>query len=869
MKINTIPNIALNIYTAPNKLRLLSAPIKNNQLLCMQLYIRVGSVHESKDERGYAHYLEHLLFKSTPQYPNNSLSSIAADIGAVLNAYTDFDTTCYYLTLPSEHLETGLKILSEMAIHADFSASDVRMERSIILEEIHQYEAEPEMSFVDYIQSNYFDQSPLKYPVLGNRTSLNKASHSKLMAFYKRHYRPQNAFLVVTGDYDDAELKLLFHQYFDCWRMSSEKRHEPVSILPDTFRIFRRTKNEQDMIAIALPELNESHPDSEALHIAIRYLAIGKASRLHKELVEREKICSSVKVSSLSGLFPGISVILSSPNGRNNKASIIRHFYNALQDILIEGVPNEDFRLVQKDIIHNWLYSFDGVENLANLIAAEEFNGDLARISNFGAYIESLNNDILIHAVRKHWDYSRLAVFIQNKNSTSDEIEQLCEAFSRQALPPLSPLSSSNALPSGTCQSASAEQMQSGLPQYHSYVLSNGLKLIYNYQPGRDICGFALSSPLSQLNETKPGLNYFSTALMLYGTQFRSHDEIMRLSREHGFNIRVLHHLDSTLYRGKCHESDLEIVLELLSEIIQQPKFDKSYLQMLKNAAIDSVRRERDYPVSVAYKAWFRKLFGVHNNLYSSTGDIQDIRQISLDDCEAWHHCWQLGQDFALCIVGSLQPSVVLDMVTERFSEGIPTLSIPQHRLCFNPGMFRKSISYKHLDQAIIHVGGFACPAKRIKENSAFHILAHILGGDLSSRLYDILREKMGLAYQTGFDFSSINDLGFWYAYAFCDSQQHKLCLDALLEILNDVVKDGIRAQELESAKNYLVAISRMDNESISFKASGIANLLSLGYDLDYYLQREERIRSCTLEELHQLAKSYLIPQNRQIHVLV
>jgi predicted Zn-dependent peptidase len=143
------------------------------------------------------------------------------------------------------------------------------------------------------------------------------------------------------------------------------------------------------------------------------------------------------------------------------------------------------------------------------------------------------------------------------------------------------------------------------------------------------------------------------------------------------------------------------------------------------------------------------------------------------------------------------------------------------------------------------------------------------LGGDLSSRLFNILREELGYAYQTGFDFSSIKDLGFWYAYAFSDSTEHLRCLKALQVILDDVVDAGITQTELDSAKNYLVAIARMDNESVSYKATGIANLISLGYDLQYYLNREERIKSTTLDTIRRLAAQYLAPDKRQINVLV
>lgn len=200
MKITDIPSQTLHEYTAQNQMRLLYAAVPENPLICLQLYIRTGSVHESSAQRGYAHFLEHLVFKNTARYPNNSLSLAASECGAVLNAYTDYDTTCFYLTLPSEMLDTGLEILSQMAVYSEFTTHDVEVEKSIIIEEIHQYEAEPEMDFIEYIQTKYFTDSPLRYPVLGDSRSIRMATREALVDFYRQHYVPQNAFLVATGD---------------------------------------------------------------------------------------------------------------------------------------------------------------------------------------------------------------------------------------------------------------------------------------------------------------------------------------------------------------------------------------------------------------------------------------------------------------------------------------------------------------------------------------------------------------------------------------------------------------------------------------------------------------------------------------------
>ncbi len=869
MKIDNRRRLGLREFTAPNGLRLLYAQDSSNPLICLQLYIKTGSVQEGHEEYGYAHFMEHLLFKSTKKYPDNSLSDKAAEIGAILNAYTDFDSTCFYLMLPKEKLDTGMELLSEMAFHADFDAEDVENEKRIIIEEIHQYAAEPEMDFIEYVQKNYFETSPLKRPVLGDIASIRSANLHKLNSFYRKHYVPENAFMVAVGDFDPETLQKALLRHFVAWPEQPLPQLSIEHLLPQKWRIFHRKKNGNELLAIALPELNESHPDSEALHIAIRYLAIGKSSLLHKVLVEREKLCSSVKVGSLSGILPGASAILISASRKGLDHKILKIFFDAWLQICNSVIPSDEFSLVKQDIIHNWLYSFAGVEHTANLIAAEEFNGDLSRIDGYGAYIESITAEYVLSAIRRHWKAQAMSLFYQSPKMISAKVQHLLDRVSKIRIP-------DPALRSDNFYTKSKHELEDNLrlcksssSEYHNFVLSNGLKLIYNYQPGQSICGYALSAPLSQLNESKTGLNYFASTMMLYGTQKHSHDQIMRLSRQHGFNIRVLHHLDSTLFRGKCSFEDLPVLLETLSEIIRQPVFDENYLKMLKISASDSLRRERDYPVSVAYKTWFHQLFGQGNNLYSATGKLKDIAAIDIDDCRSWHESWSLGPDFSLCIVGSMEPACLHDLCEQHFSESRQTGRIPQPLLKYSSSATRMRRVYRNLNQSIVHIGALACPASAHEENSAFHVLAHIMGGDISSRFYRVLREKYGYAYQTGFDFSSIRDLGYWYAYAFCDSSNHKKCLGAMRDLLRSVLQDGISPQELDLAKYYLISMSRFDNENASFKAASIANLISLDYDLDFYLNREERLSGIKLDQIQELAERYMQTQDQSTFVMV
>lgn len=830
-----------------NGFKLLAYQDNTNPIVCLQLYIKTGSVTELKSQKGYAHFLEHLLFKNTRKYPNNEITRIVPKLGAMINAYTDYDTTCYYLHIPAEQVDTGLEILAEMAIHARLNEEDIKVEKDIIVEEIRQYESDPETSFIEYIQNTYFIKSPLKNPVLGTEKSLKEATLRKLKHFFRIHYRPDNAFLVATGDFDLRVLQDSVAAQFSQWEPKSQSLSQVTTPFPErtTFQTYSRISKGHELLAFTLPELDEKHPDSEALHIAIRHFAIGKSSLLYKELVENKKLCTNVKVNSLSGLNPGISVIMLYPLNRRHIPAILSYFSKQLEVLMKHELDSENLQMIKNDILHSWVYSFEGVENLANLIAAEEFNGDLERVYTYGSYINSITSSQVSSALKKYWKNDYLALYHQGRS--------LCKAVQDFKLPQF--VNQTN------------QKSPTVLQAYHRYTFDNGLKLIYNYLPGKQICGFALSTKLSQLCESQPGVNYFTSLMMLYATQYRTHEDILRLTRKHGFNIRLIHHADSTTFRGKCHQEDLFKALDLLGEIVTKPKFDRSYLGFLKQAALDNLHREKDYPPGFAFRKWFEQVFGKHNNLFYAFGNASRVKAINMNTIENWHNEWLYAQQYALCIAGGIEPELLISSIENSFKFKAVTPEIQTLRPSYELSKPNYRLQRKAMDQAIIHIGGLGCSAQEIHENTAFHQLAQILGGDLSSRLFNILREKYGYAYQCGFDFVSYQDLGYWYAYAFCDASDYQACFKLMQEILDDILCNGVTEDELESAKNYLIGMSRFDQESVSFRASSISSLVALDYDLGFYLSREQRIKDVNADLVNSLAARWL--KDRWIHILV
>ena len=189
-----------------NNFKVIFAQDNTNPLICLQLYVRVGSAWENSDEAGFSHFTEHLVFKSTKKFPENSIMERVTFLGGSINAYTEYDTTCFYITLPSSFQKEGLEILSELALHADYNEYEFTQEKKVVIEEMKQFQNDPEDYFIEEIAEKYFKKNPYKYPIIGNLKNLQSATRKDLKNFYAKYYSPNNCFLVVSGDFDEEDI---------------------------------------------------------------------------------------------------------------------------------------------------------------------------------------------------------------------------------------------------------------------------------------------------------------------------------------------------------------------------------------------------------------------------------------------------------------------------------------------------------------------------------------------------------------------------------------------------------------------------------------------------------------------------------------
>lgn len=864
--------ISATDFTLHNGLKVISAIDNSNPIVCLQLHIKTGSVNETTQTSGYSHFIEHLTFKNTANFPYNKISEQVPLLGGMINAYTEFDSTCYYLMLPGEEIEQGLKILSDIAFRALFLEADIKIEKDIIIEEIKQYAYEPESGFIDWIQDSYFLDSPLKNPVLGTLKSVQSANLSKLKDFYNQHYRPYNCFLVASGCFKQDTLIKYVENHFSDWKQISIISQNIVKIAPpeqNGFRYINKIfKSNGDFLAFVLPELTETDNLSTAQLIIAKAFASGKQGRLHKRLVEKDKIALSIQLHSISGIYNGITIIQVLPRKSELIPDIVYAFYDEWLKVRQNFFTSADIELVKNELYYAWLYDFEYIESVAGSLASEELLDSYKELYTFPDKVTKVTANDFIQCLDKYWQIDYLAVCHQGKNTLPIKLQNnirklFTQDLGNHSLPAISTKITSDLYERFYNVVESHSRIQSS-NDFSEVTLDNGMRLLMRKVCNKPTIGLAITSALSQLseNEHQTGLNYLTSNLLLFGTQTRNFDEIQKECLVHGFNIKISHTLETTTIKGKCFPFSLEKMLALISEIIQSPLLPSDYFNIIRNAIIDINRREKQSPFSFAYNGWMNLFMGKNTNLNKPFGNITAISQIRLRHLQNWFDDYYSLPNFNLCVTGDIDFNKTADICNQYLTSKQHHNPVPEHMPRVNHSPVHTKLRKTASDQSNLIWGGWGCPSNDYESNTAFYVLCQILGGELASRFFYILREKYGYAYQSGFDFTSVRDLGFWTAFVICDKADYMAVRKLIREIFSDLRNNGVTAQELDSAKNHLKGMQRFDLESLCWQASAISILYALGYDYDYFLNREHRLDAVNRDILKQISETYMHPDN-------
>ncbi len=293
-----VPPMTLLQRTLPNGLQVVAQPGGASGSVSVQVWYRVGGKDDPVGRSGFAHLFEHLMFKRTKYLASEQFDRLTEDVGGNNNAFTAEDVTAYQEVVPSHHLERLLWAEAERMAHLDVDEANFKSERAVVEEEYRQRVlASPYGRLFEAIAPNAFELHPYKRPVIGSIDDLEAATLDDVRAFHATYYRPDNAVLIVTGDFKPDQLNAWVDRYF------GPLQHPASAIARVSVKEPQRTASRT--VALTGPNVPlpatlmlwqgppARHPDQAALKIAQALLSAGDSSRLNESLVYTQRVAQS------------------------------------------------------------------------------------------------------------------------------------------------------------------------------------------------------------------------------------------------------------------------------------------------------------------------------------------------------------------------------------------------------------------------------------------------------------------------------------------------------------------------------------------------------------------------------------------------
>ena len=365
-------------FKLENGLRVIVHQDKSTPLACINILYDVGSRDENPEQTGFAHLFEHLMFGGSINVAN--YDEPLQRVGGENNAFTTNDITNYYLTLPAENLETGFWLESDRMLSLAFSEKSLEVQRNVVIEEFKQrYLNQPYGDVWLLLRPLAYKVHPYKWDTIGKEIShIENAKMDDVKSFFNRFYNPQNAIMVVAGDVEIDNVKLLAEKWFSSIPKGNfEKRNLPVEPPQKECRSLTVERDvPQDAIYKVYHMCSRFDNEYYAVDLLSDILSQGNSSRLHNELIKEKKLFSEINAYVMGDFDKGLFVV----SGKLTKGVSMEQADEAIDSILdkfkLELVLDDELTKVKNKSEASHLFGEVDVLNKATNLAIAELMGD-------------------------------------------------------------------------------------------------------------------------------------------------------------------------------------------------------------------------------------------------------------------------------------------------------------------------------------------------------------------------------------------------------------------------------------------------------------------------------------------------------------
>lgn len=388
----------------PGGVRVVTQRVTGSRSAHLGFFIGVGSRHESPEQHGCSHMLEHLLFKGTSRRSAKDISASLELLGGDLNAWTSRDHTCFHAVVLPEHTLLAADVIADMLTDSVVTPDDVDAETRVVLEEIAMHDDDPVDVCNELSQQSLFGDGPLGRSVIGTTASIQGLDRETITSFWKRHYRPENIVVAASGDVDhDALVEQL--SGVTTWQRASDlsvldPSAADVAVIEAGEPFTRFWGMQQTTTALAWSGYGLDDPRRHALSLVMVILGGGMSSRLFQRV--REELSLAYTIDAGDNCWQDAGVVMvewQSLPGRTTR--IVEETKRIITDLIATGVSASDLAAAQQQVRGQTLLHLDHPANLMTHWGAATLRDDHRSIDDLVAEVMAVTPEQATQAARE------------------------------------------------------------------------------------------------------------------------------------------------------------------------------------------------------------------------------------------------------------------------------------------------------------------------------------------------------------------------------------------------------------------------------------------------------------------------------------
>jgi zinc protease len=404
----------------PNGLRLITQEHRAGDIVALHLWVAVGARDEATGERGFSHFVEHMLFKGTETRGRGFVEQEVESIGGGTNAGTSHDYTFYYILVPARHAVGALQVLADMAFSSKFDSAELAREREVVFEEVRLGEDSPRSSLFRRLYDLTFGEHPYGFPVLGDPNDLRAATRSTLRGYYKRHYVADNMTLVVVGAVDAERIRAAALRAFGAAPATGYRR-APIPPQPPIRGVRKQVverSERQASLALGWAAPPVGHPDMYAVDLLAHILGGSRPSRLNQALRERARIVSTVS-AGYGALQGGGLITVSAQFEPKDEANVESGVLAEIRRLRDEGVTDRELARALTSSEAEHAFGRETVEGLASAYGRAETIWSLEGEREYLERLRAVTREQIQETARRYLteSYARLLFVPKGKGS--------------------------------------------------------------------------------------------------------------------------------------------------------------------------------------------------------------------------------------------------------------------------------------------------------------------------------------------------------------------------------------------------------------------------------------------------------------------